>query len=297
MIVNHLLVTTDLSDNSLMSLPHAAAKAQLHDGQVTVLFANTWASIDPNYRVAERDARLADVRSLLDTMGVQARIDVVDGAPEPVIERYVTDTSIDLVIATHHAGTVQNPLRGSISARMVRDAKCPVLVVHGPSTGNATVDVQPARYRQIAVSTDFSEPSRRGLQAAAELARQLDATLLVIHVVRVKGLSVLEGDTVKLRDPPASHATEVKNATAQLQVAIESLYDGRVTHRVVCADEAAEGIVAAALDERCDMIVVPTHGKGAVRRLILGSTTQNVLDLSPLPVLVLRRGAADRESD
>ena len=60
---------------------------------------------------------------------------------------------------------------------------------------------------------------------------------------------------------------------------------------------AGVGIVAAALDERCDMIVVPTHGKGAVRRLILGSTTQNVLDLSPLPVLVLRRGAADRESD
>ncbi len=294
MLINHVLVTTDLSEQAMLSLPHAAAMARLCGGRVTVLFANEWAEVDPTWRIQERDRRLEDVRGLLEAMGAETRVDVVDGSPEAVIESYVADTSVDLVVCTHHASTVRSPLRTSVTQRLVRDALCPTLVVHGPSTRDATVDVMPARYGRIAVASDFSEPSDRGMRAAADFARQLDARLLAIHVVVTRGVSVLDGDVVVLPEIPAEREAEVQTAKQDLKKQIGALYDGRIDTSVVCAPSPAEGVVAAALANRCEMIIVPSHGKGAVKTLFIGSTARKVLDISPLPVLVLRRGADAR---
>ncbi|MCB9740954.1 MAG: universal stress protein, partial [Deltaproteobacteria bacterium] len=63
---------------------------------------------------------------------------------------------------------------------------------------------------------------------------------------------------------------------------------GRVEQRVVAAEDAAPAIVAAALQDAVDLVVVAAGSKGPLETLLLGSTTEAVLRLSPLPVLVLR---------
>lgn len=293
MQVSHTLITTDLSDEAMVALPHAATLARVHSSKVTVLHANrVWNGAADDSTV--RDGRLDDVRRTLEAMGIAARVEVVDGDPAPVIDDYIAESSVDLVICTHHAASVASPLHNSISNHLVRTAKCPVLVAHGPSTP-PTVDVQPATYSRVFVSSDFSKPSLAGLRATAELSMVLGATVVVGHVVEVKGLGVLKGDELVLPQTPDEFAARVKSATVELGAIVEDLYNDNVSVKVVCAESAAQGIVALALANECDLIVVPSHGKGPLIRLLLGSTAQAVLDLSPLPVLVLRRGRAERD--
>jgi nucleotide-binding universal stress UspA family protein len=56
----------------------------------------------------------------------------------------------------------------------------------------------------------------------------------------------------------------------------------------IMSDRTEEAIVKAAKSEACDVIVIATHGRGAVGRALLGSVTSRLLPLSPVPVLVYR---------
>ncbi len=61
-----------------------------------------------------------------------------------------------------------------------------------------------------------------------------------------------------------------------------------VTPTVVRSDQVSEALIAAAKKHRCDLIVMASHGRRGMSRLLLGSETQHVLTHSHIPVLVLR---------
>ncbi len=133
--------------------------------------------------------------------------------------------------------------------------------------------------RRILAAIDFSEGSLAAWHQAEELARRFDARLEALHVepwqYSVAGLGPID------RPYPASVAEE------SLEALRERL--GEDANIVSLPGDPAETIVSHAVDGRFDLIVMSTHGRTGLSRLVLGSIAESVVHRSPVPVLVTRR--------
>lgn len=147
-------------------------------------------------------------------------------------------------------------------------------------------------YKKILVATDGSEPSANAVRHGADLAKATGAELLLVNVTEIwSALEVAQASQSGIRDPIeqyeklADEAAE-KSLSAATAIAGEAGVDAKTLH--VRDQAASEGIINAAKDNNCDLIVTGTHGRGGVGRLILGSEATKVLHNSELPVLIVR---------
>jgi len=130
--------------------------------------------------------------------------------------------------------------------------------------------------------TDFSDSSRSAFETACALARDYQATLLVLHVME-PSVSPLAGSSI----PDPMRSIEGQHLTVDLPWPIPSDPRIRLDHRLAEGDSALE-ILRLAERQRCDMIVMGTHGKTGVARLLTGSVAEEVLRKAPCPVLVVK---------
>lgn len=146
-------------------------------------------------------------------------------------------------------------------------------------------------YERILIATDGSELSDKAVQHALGLAKLTGATLLALKVVPRYPRSYLEGgvteDVAEIRRIETLWSDEAQQA---LDAIVNS---GRALHvnvqtLVVKSDLIAETIMAAAEEHKANLIVMASHGRKGLKRLLLGSETQHVLTHSSTPVLVLR---------
>jgi len=146
-------------------------------------------------------------------------------------------------------------------------------------------------FKRILVATDGSALSKKAVARAIEIAAQNDADLVALHVVPRYPQSFLEGAVTfsseeigRIEHQWADKAQGMLDA-----VAAKAKESGvRIRTATVSSDRVAESIIAAARKHRSDLIVMASHGRKGIRRLLLGSETQHVLTHSTLPVLVLR---------
>lgn len=141
--------------------------------------------------------------------------------------------------------------------------------------------------RTVLCPTDFSEASRPAFDLACALARDYGAGLVVAHVTPPP-LTIGSGG-VPMASPLAD-ATELQSRLEQVRPA-----DPRVAvrHRLVtghplAVGSEAEGILAVAAEEKADLIVMGTHGRGGLSRLLMGSVAEHVLRKAPCPVLTVK---------
>jgi nucleotide-binding universal stress UspA family protein len=147
--------------------------------------------------------------------------------------------------------------------------------------------------KQILVATDFSEVADAALAYGRELARTFGATLHVLHVaddVYVR----LGGDAYVAVLPELQQDIE-KHAQQRLA---ELLVDNDknplpVKPVVVTATATALAIVDYAAEANIDLIVVGTHGRGAVAHLLMGSVAERVVRTARCPVLTVRSPERD----
>jgi nucleotide-binding universal stress UspA family protein len=143
--------------------------------------------------------------------------------------------------------------------------------------------------KKILVADDFSEHSEVALHYAAEFAKAFQADVIVCHVV--------EGATILSQMPPGGEAyfppnlTEVQEQTARGQFA-ERLPQAGLPDAVV---EIPVGkpfveIVRLAKERNADLIILGTHGRGAIAHVLLGSVAEKVVRKAPCPVLTVRQG-------
>jgi nucleotide-binding universal stress UspA family protein len=136
------------------------------------------------------------------------------------------------------------------------------------------------KFRSILYPTDFSEPSGRAFPLACALARDHKADVLVLHVYPPP---VAHGEVVARRQPNGFHDALWR----QLQAFQAPGPAVCVRHRLAEGD-AAEEIVRVAREEGCDLIVMGTHGRTGLRRLVMGSVAEEVLREARCPVLTVR---------
>lgn len=146
-------------------------------------------------------------------------------------------------------------------------------------------------YKRILVATDGSKLSQQAVEHAINLADITGAEVVALKVVPRYPQTYFEGGV-------ALAAAEVARIEKQWQAegmaavtAVKSagqLREVKVKPVTVKSDLIAEAIIAAAKRNKCDLIVMASHGRKGIKRLLLGSETQQVLTHSHIPVLVLR---------
>lgn len=144
-------------------------------------------------------------------------------------------------------------------------------------------------FKHILVPTDGSELAQHAIELAVELAATCQARLYALHVVQPfhtlsympEMLAATEmnynEDAVQRAE---SYLLEVHEAASAVGLSVSSghVFDDRPYH----------AIAQAAKEQHCDLIVMASHGRRGVNRLLLGSETQKVLLNSDIPVLVCR---------
>ncbi len=143
------------------------------------------------------------------------------------------------------------------------------------------------RIEQILVPVDFSSNSLVAVRHAAALARRFRSEITLLHVNEVAVLHGLAGPLGYGISPPENVREEyLAHRREALETFAAGELDGiQVSREVVCGD-AARKIVERA--HKCDLILMPTHGYGPVRVLLLGSVTAKVLHDSNRPVWTCR---------
>ena len=146
-------------------------------------------------------------------------------------------------------------------------------------------------YQRILVATDGSTLSKKAVRSAIKLASSLNAELVALYVVPRYPMTYFEGGMSispeevsrterQWADKGQAVVDEVQQA-AQLQ--------GIKAKAVIArSDLVAESLISAAKKHKCDLIVMASHGRKGLKRVLLGSETQHVLTHSTIPVLVLR---------
>ena len=146
-------------------------------------------------------------------------------------------------------------------------------------------------YKRILVATDGSTLSKKAVTSAIELAALADAELVALKVIPRYPQSYFEGGLAL----QAAEVSRVESQWAEDGQAIvddvqkTALEQGVKTKAItVKSDFVSDAVIAAAKKHKCDLIVMASHGRRGIKRLLLGSETQQVLTHSHIPVLVLR---------
>jgi nucleotide-binding universal stress UspA family protein len=144
-------------------------------------------------------------------------------------------------------------------------------------------------FKHILIATDGSELAERAASQGFELARLLKAKVTAVTVTEpwaavVTGEAALGFPLEEYEKGAAQHAAQI----------LSRITDMAKKTGVACATThvkdqfAAEGIIAAAKDQGCDLIVMASHGRRGLAKLFLGSEASKVLTLSSVPVLICR---------
>jgi nucleotide-binding universal stress UspA family protein len=130
--------------------------------------------------------------------------------------------------------------------------------------------------RHILVPIDWSELSNRAFQLAASLARDYDAQLLVLYSVPLP--AVMYGP------PPESYLDHLREELCRLKPSDPKV---RVQYLLV-EGNPGNAILTAARETHCDLIVMGTHGRTGVNRLMRGSVAEEVVRKAPCLVLTVK---------
>jgi nucleotide-binding universal stress UspA family protein len=135
--------------------------------------------------------------------------------------------------------------------------------------------------RTVLFPTDFSDRSMAAFDLACSLARDYSAELVVAHVASPPVQGVSEGMVVEL---PTGWEDAVRTRLAAVRTDDPRV---RLTHRFEVGDPADE-IVRLAGEVKADLLVMGSHGRTGLRRLLAGSVAEEVMRKAPCPVLTVR---------
>ncbi|MBC7608491.1 MAG: universal stress protein [Polaromonas sp.] len=146
-------------------------------------------------------------------------------------------------------------------------------------------------YKRILIATDGSTLSRKAVDSGIEMAELTGAQIVALKVVPRYPVSYFEGGIALSVNNVANIEKQWAEAAQAVVEAVKAKAEASgvkakaVTHT---SDLVAESIISVAKKNKCDLIVMASHGRRGLKRVLMGSETMQVLTHSHLPVLVLR---------
>jgi nucleotide-binding universal stress UspA family protein len=290
-----VLVGTDLSESSGFAVRAAAAVASLTGDSLEILYALESADSDAFWRrfvstpweepkalkkaakkrLDERlDAEFAD-----DFEGLTVRTEVVlDRADDALTHRAESDDIELLVVGKTGRAALTQALLGSTAENVVRSAEVPVWVI--------PPEVDASDIRRILAPVDLSQASRSNLKESAEWARVFDAELTVLHSLSPPASSLNPGEIEATSGDLDHYRFEGRQ---RLEEFVASTLGAQHSAQLKLTLEAPfSAILETADDIDADLLVMSTHGRSGLSRLLMGSTTAKVLRRTERPLLTVR---------
>jgi nucleotide-binding universal stress UspA family protein len=294
-IFSHILVGTDGSEAADEAVDFAARLAHEHDGELILCYAVNWlppvanaadagSMIDPAPILAELraagEAYIDRAARRAKAAGVAPQHRVVEGAAAPSILDLARDEGCTLIVmATHGRAGLEHFFVGSTTEAVLRGSTIPVLTIRA---GKHTA--RPGRcFERIIVGIDDSEPSDAALATVVDFPAEDRRHVLLCGVAGsafvVGGREYRQAAIDELHEE-TERVVETALATAGKR--------GRSFEVRVVDGRTAPALIAAAEQEKADLIVLGSHGRRGLRRLFLGSVAENVVQSASIPVLVVR---------
>jgi nucleotide-binding universal stress UspA family protein len=288
-----IICATDFSDFSNRTIPYGVAIAREFDARLYICHVIDLSAVtiygefqlDPvgqQLRIRqEAQEHLAKIPGL-EKANWEPLIAI--GQPAAEIARLAEEKGIDLVItSTRGRAGLKRLILGSVTQRLMRILTCPLLAVQSPEEGFIDKDVSGIRLKKILVGCDFSADSVLGLNYGLSLAQEFEAELHLIHVS--------EPPAYREFMSPAEQAQDIVH-TDVFKEKLDSLVPAEAHHWcslqvAVLRGQPHEELVAYAMTQNMDMIVMGVRGYGLMKSLLMGSTTDRVVRRSPCPVLTV----------
>ena len=212
----------------------------------------------------EKKARehLEAIKDEASKQGIDCDIMVYHGdEPYQDIVRQAHENHVDLIIVGRHGRTgLLRLMMGSVAAKVIGHAPCNVLVV------SPTARVE---FKNILVATDGSRYGEAAIREAIGIAKRCNSELVIVSV--------------------ASLDAEIKSAEGYVRRAVEfAVKDGVKADSVTVIGKPYEAIVETAKQKHADLIVVGSHGRRGLERLLMGSVTERVIGHTEAGVLVVK---------
>ncbi len=151
--------------------------------------------------------------------------------------------------------------------------------------------------RSILFPTDFSECGNYALAYATSLARTFSASIICVHVIEPIVPTV--GYTGMTEPLPIADITEQLEDSAERElpkIAECEECAGLQVEELIVHGEAASEIVRVAKERKVDLIIISSHGRTGLGRILFGSTAEAVVRHAPCPVLVVKPPQEEEEA-
>lgn len=281
--MKRILVATDFSERSDRALRRATLLARQSGAMLTVMHG---LDDDQSPRLVEREryemeSLLRELAATLENVdGLRCSWRVVMGEPSQAILRAVQEENPNLlVLGPHRRQIFRDIFVGTTVERTIRGVDCPVLMANAAPVGP---------YRHVLLSTDLSEGSRDAMATYLSLNLSKEARQSVLNVFDAPMLRLALSHEISQGERDAY--LEDQRATARLELGKFLAAAGLTSAQVVLRHDAtypSHEILAAADLTQADLIVVATHSKRGLERVLLGSTTERVLRDSHIDVLAI----------
>ena len=147
-------------------------------------------------------------------------------------------------------------------------------------------------YKNILIATDGSELAGRALAHGLALAKELKAQVTVVTVTELWSALEMAHEVGKVKPDPVHHYEDMTSAAAKviLDAAAQAAKAAGVNCELVHVPDQhpAEGIISIAEKKSCDLIVMGSHGRRTIGRLLLGSQANEVLSHTKVPALIVQ---------
>lgn len=181
--------------------------------------------------------------------------------PYKDIVRQALENRVDMIIVGRHGRTgILRLMMGSVAAKVIGHAPCNVLVI-SPTA--------PTEFKNILIATDGSRYSEAAVCEAVGIAKRCKSSLVALSVASADAERKAAVDNV-------GYATEL---AAKEGIKVES---------ITLIGKPYEAIVDAAKQKQADLIVVGSHGRKGLERLLMGSVTERVIGHTEVGVLVVK---------
>jgi nucleotide-binding universal stress UspA family protein len=299
--IHKILCPVDFSDYSQRALRHAFAIARRNHSELTVLHVE-----DVLLAAARAEARLhapfigsaeSELRTFVDetersAVGNVKPVIQSGHAVDCIIEQARRDSTDLIVIGTRGRSGLARAVLGSVAERVLTEARCAVLTVPPAAQGAAMEDLVP--FDPILCASDFSASCRKALSLALSMAQESNARLILLHALQVPvsdlGLMPLQPIIVD----PIDRTEWRRLALARLQAGLPYGAKSRCRpETLVTTGRPAETIVRVAQEEHVGVVVMGVHSRGAIDRMLFGSTSREVIHSVRCPVLSIRADKHD----
>jgi nucleotide-binding universal stress UspA family protein len=151
-------------------------------------------------------------------------------------------------------------------------------------TNSLAVPAASLKLARILAPVDFSDRCRRAARDAESLARRFGSEVILLHAVAPAAIPFGPSEALAYVTAEELSRDQIERMTPVLESFLADELRGVSTRRLMLQGDPARAIADYAADRRCDLIVMPTHGYGALHRIVAGSVTTEVLRHAPCPV-------------